>query len=166
MNIFILDLNPSLAAQYHCDQHVIKMLLESAQMLCTVARQHGFDPPYRSTHAKHPCTLWLGESRANWAWLIDLSRGLNNEYRKRYNKSVDHKSWMVIQQLECPEEIPDSGLTQFAQAMPDEYKVPGDPVAAYRTFYIKDKAAFAEWRYSEAPPWFQKEISCASMRSH
>lgn len=159
MNIFVLDLNPYIAAQYHCDQHVVKMLLETAQMLCTVRHKLGLDAPYRATHAKHPCTLWIGESRANWEWLVELGRGLNEEYKRRYNKSIDHKSWLIIEQLECPEAIPDGELTQFAQAMPDEYKVPGDPVAAYRLFYIKDKSSFAQWRYSEVPEWFNHQCS-------
>lgn len=34
MNIFVLDTNPQKAAEYHCNKHICKMLLESAQMLC------------------------------------------------------------------------------------------------------------------------------------
>ena len=153
MNIFVLDFHPRIAAQYHCDQHVIKMILESAQMLCTAAHAHGIDAPYRPTHAKHPCTLWLMQSRANWNWLVALAYGLNEEYMVRFCHTRPHKSWVVIEQLVCPESLPDICLTQFAQAMPDQYKVPGDPVAAYRAFYNGDKARFASWR-NGTPDWF------------
>ena len=151
MNIFILDLNPYRAAEYHCDQHVIKMLLESAQMLCTIAQKYGCDAPYRPTHAKHPCTLWLEQSRTNWEWLVELSRGLNEEYKKRYNKHIDHKSWTVIQSLTCPSELPDVGLTPFAQAMPEHYRNPNDVVQAYRAFYVGEKLTFATWKNSQTP---------------
>lgn len=65
MNIFYLDENPNLCAQYHCDRHVIKMILESAQLLCTalnvVAGQQV--TPYKSTHVNHPCSIWVRELR-------------------------------------------------------------------------------------------------------
>ena len=35
MNIFVLHLQQKLAAQYHCDKHVVKMLLETVQLLYT-----------------------------------------------------------------------------------------------------------------------------------
>ena len=70
MNIFVLHEQPDVAAQILCDKHVVKMILESAQMLCTVAHNHGYDAPYRRTHPKHPCTLWAGKSQENWDWLI------------------------------------------------------------------------------------------------
>ena len=65
MNIFVLHDDPVVAAQMMCDKHVVKMILESNQMLSTVARKYGHDAPYRSTHAKHPCTLWTGDSLLN-----------------------------------------------------------------------------------------------------
>lgn len=157
MNIFVLDTNPRIAATYHCDQHVVKMILESAQLLCTASYQHGHPAPYRPTHAKHPCTLWTAESRGNWDWLVALAYGLNNEYKLRYGHNTDHKSWRIIEQLDHPPALPDRGLTSFVQAMPDQYKVPGDPVAAYRAFYCGDKASFATWRYSPPPEWFVQQ---------
>ena len=107
MNIFVLDQDPYKAAEYHCDQHVVKMTLESAQMLCTARRHLGLAAPYRATHPKHPCTLWLLESRANWRWLIQLADGLNQQYQSRYGHTHPHKSWLVITSLEEPEELPD-----------------------------------------------------------
>jgi hypothetical protein len=61
MNIFLLDSNIKKCAQYHCDKHVVKMILESAQILSTVLRLNGVDQGYKTTHANHPCTLWAGK---------------------------------------------------------------------------------------------------------
>jgi hypothetical protein len=72
MNIFILDEIPEKCARYHCDAHVIKMILESAQMLSTTVRLSGIDRGYKITHQNHPCTLWTGESLSNWQWLREL----------------------------------------------------------------------------------------------
>ena len=64
MNIFFLSTDPEEAAKMACDRHSIKMILESAQMLSTVLRQHGYDGEtyiYGITHAKHPSTIWAGK---------------------------------------------------------------------------------------------------------
>ena len=65
MNIFMLHQEPQIAAQYHCDKHVVKMILESAQLLCTALNEAGVPMPYRVTHKNHPCSIWVRESRAN-----------------------------------------------------------------------------------------------------
>jgi hypothetical protein len=83
MNIFLLDSNIKKCAQYHCDKHVVKMILESAQILSTVLRLNGVDQGYKTTHANHPCTLWAGKSFSNWKWLRELASALNKEYRFR-----------------------------------------------------------------------------------
>lgn len=72
MNIFVLDEDIEKCARYHCDQHVIKMILESAQMLCTALNKKGHSTPYRSTHSNHPCVLWVEQSHDNFCWLIGL----------------------------------------------------------------------------------------------
>ena len=153
MNIFVLDEDIATCARYHCDRHVSKMILESVQMLCTALRTHGFEPPYRSTHARHPCTLWVAESRDNFEWLAELAVALNREFRFRYERDQDHASIEVLRQIEGMR-YARAGLTEFAQAMPDEYKVPGDAVAAYRRFYLGEKAAFATWKRRPAPEWW------------
>lgn len=157
MNIFVLDEDIQKCVQYHADQHVSKMILESAQMLCTVLNQLGVETPYRSTHIRHPCTVWTGESKSNWLWLRDLAIMLNDEFKYRFDRSSDHRSSHVVRELEEPK-IADIGLTPFAQAMPDEYKVPGDAVRAYRNFYIFDKSRFATWTKREPPIWYQQGI--------
>ena len=152
MNIFILDLDIKKCARYHCDQHVSKMILESAQLLCTALNKKGRKTPYRSTHINHPCTIWAGESYDNFIWLRKLAVALNSEYRYRFRKSNDHKSLSVIEEL-SKERFESMGLTPFAQAMPDEYKELDDPVAAYRRFYIGEKLSFARWTRRRKPEW-------------
>ena len=152
MNIFVLDEDISKCAEYHCDQHAIKMILESVQLLCTALNKKGFQTPYKSTHMKHPCVLWVEESYDNFEWLVQLTRALNAEYRYRFNKDTDHKSMAVLERiLDMPFER--RGLTPFPQAMPDEFKVPGDTVQAYRNFYIGDKMRFAKWTKRPLPKW-------------
>jgi hypothetical protein len=153
MNIFVLDRDIQKCAQYHADQHVSKMILESVQMLCTVLNQLGIRTPYRSTHTKHPCTLWVGTSLSNWVWLRELALALHQEYRYRFGKDKQHKSALVAKNLSEPP-IVDHGISPFAQAMPDIYKVSGDAVQAYRNFYIGDKSRFASWTKREPPAWY------------
>lgn len=152
MNIFVLDKNIKLCAEFHCDQHVVKMILESVQMLCTALNKKGFETPYKSTHAKHPCVLWVEHSYSNFVWLTELTKALNAEYRYRFNKTHDHKSMNVLAQVEKLK-YPDLGLTEFAQAMPEQYKVKGNAVAAYRNFYRGEKLSFAKWNKRSMPMW-------------
>ncbi|WP_162062717.1 pyrimidine dimer DNA glycosylase/endonuclease V [Vibrio taketomensis] len=153
MNIFVLDNNINKCAQYHCDQHVVKMILESVQLLCTALNKKGFTTPYKSTHVKHPCVYWVEESYDNFLWLKDLTLALNKEYKYRYRKEQDHKSIAVLEQISHIQ-FPAKGLTPFPQAMPDEYKVENDPIQAYRNFYLGDKAKFAKWTRRSVPEWF------------
>jgi hypothetical protein len=157
MNIFVLDLNVEKCARYHCDQHVVKMILESAQIACTALNLNGFATPYKSTHVKHPCVLWAGASFANLQWLKKLARALNREYRYRYRTSADHGSIAVIDQIE-EMKFESSGLTDFPQAMPEPYKAPGDPVQAYRNFYIGEKLRFARWTRRRRPSWITEAL--------
>ena len=153
MNIFVLDQNIKACAQYHCDQHVSKMILESVQILCTVLNRKGIDTPYRSTHMKHPCVLWAQQSFENFCWLKSLVEELNSEYRWRYDKAKDHASMAVLAAID-DERFEARGLTSFAQAMPESYKRLGDPVVAYRSFYCGEKAGFATWKKRDAPHWW------------
>ena len=155
MNIFVLDHNIERCARYHCDQHVVKMILESAQIACTALNEKGFKTPYKSTHVKHPCVLWAGASFANLQWLKKLARALNREYRYRYPSSRDHSSIAVIDRIE-EFTFASTGLTDFAQAMPEQYRVPGDPVQAYRRFYIGEKLRFAQWTRRRKPAWIEE----------
>ena len=149
MNIFILDNDVNTSAMYHCDKHVIKMMVEYTQMLSTTCRFYGQDVGYRSTHVNHPCTKWTRASLSNWRYLKKLVIALHEEYRARYGNKI-HKSYEVAMSLPEPNFI-DIGLTKFACAMPDEY-ITDDPVESYRRFYVNDKAKFAKWKIT-IPDW-------------
>jgi len=152
MNIFVLDTNIETCARYHCDKHVVKMILESVQMLCTALNKKGFKTPYKSTHQKHPCVLWVEASYDNFTWLKDLALALNEEYRFRFDKQTDHKSIGVLDEISAYR-YESRGITEFAQAMPNEYKVPGSAVEAYRKFYLGEKLRFARWTKRSIPVW-------------
>jgi len=152
MNIFVLDRDPALAATMMCDKHVVKMILETAQMMCTVVATYGHSTPYRSTHAKHPCTIWAGQSRANWNWLIEHGMTLCEEYERRYGRI--HKSQQVIEWCAMTHiDLPDVPRTPFAQAMPSQYKNEC-AVAAYRAYYMGEKAHIATWK-TQPPKWWR-----------
>ena len=149
MNIFALSQNPTQCAIWHLDKHIVKMPLETAQMLCTVLNKIGIETPYKPCHVKHPCTLWAGMNRSNFSWLCDLGVALCNEYTYRYEKN--HKSYDVIEY--CREKmyhLEDGGLTEFAQAMPDEYK-DKDAVIAYRRYYKFGKSHLFSWKKRLVP---------------
>ena len=153
MNIFVLDKCPKISAEMACDKHVVKMILETAQMLSTIAVSlgHKEDLLYKPVHAKHPCTLWVGKSKQNWDWLITHGLSLCSEYTKRYSKI--HKSQKIIELAKKLDvNLPNIGLTPFAQAMPIQYKK-HSAVDAYRAYYIGEKR-FAKWKFTEAPNWW------------
>lgn len=137
-----------------CDKHIVKMILETAQMLCTVAHANGHvDTPYRPTHKNHPCTKWVNESKANWDWLVEHGEEMCREYTRRYGR--DHKSRLVIEWCKTSKAAPTKsiGLTPFAQAMPEQYKQ-DEAVEAYREYYRGEKATIAKWGYSNTPDWW------------
>ena len=154
MNIFVLDKRIKQCAQFHCDQHVSKMILESVQILCTSLNKKGFTTPYKSTHIKHPCVLWVEESYSNFAWLKELAIELNREFKYRYDRDKDHASIKVLSEIKkC--KFKDIGLTEFAQAMPNEYKFKNNAVRAYRNFYRDEKSKFAKWTKRPIPKWMK-----------
>jgi len=163
MNIFILSLIVSKCARYHCDKHVVKMILEIAQMLCTSHRvlDKITDTEtilYKSTHINHPCTIWSRENSANYDWLFSLFIALCQEYTYRYDKEhLCHKKFSKIL-AERPKNIVISDkMTPFALAMPDYCKVPDDPVKSYRQYYINEKQALLKWTRRERPKWLPLE---------
>ena len=153
MNVFVLDQSIKTCAQYHCDQHVSKMILEGVQILCTALNKKGIDTPYRSTHMMHPCVLWAEQSFDNFCWLKALVAELNSEYRWRYDKAKDHASIAVLAAIDG-ERFEATGLSPFAQAMPEHYKRQDEPVVAYRNFYCSEKAGFATWKKRGDPYWW------------
>jgi hypothetical protein len=155
VNVFAVDRDPVRAARALCDRHVVKMTLETAQILCTAAStRFGHRTPYRPTHANHPCVAWAVATRGNWDWLVRHGLALADEYRRRYGRV--HPSRAVIARMarRGPPRSQTRRRQPFAQTMPDRYRGP-DPVAAYRRFYVGEKARFATWRPpARAPRWW------------
>lgn len=152
MNIFVLDLDPVIAAQSQCDKHVVKMVLESAQILSTVNHAHGLSAPYRPTHINHPCVRWA-YAPAHRRWLERHFIALLEEYTFRYGRT--HACSRAMDELVLNDDVMESP-TDFVQAMPEQHRVPGDPVAAYRRYYIVEKSRFARWNKGrEAPEWWK-----------
>ena len=127
------------------------MILESAQMLSAALRLNGINQGYQVTHKNHPCTKWTRESLSNWNWLQSLATALNQEYKFRFDRQINHKSYDLIKTLPIPQ-IKDYGLTPFAQAMPSQYKNK-NPIAAYRDFYCGEKKNLLFWTKRMKPEW-------------
>ena len=184
MNIFILDQDIEKCAEYHIDAHSGKMQLEAAQMLCTIhwidkfvgyiprkltseewrviAERKTDDPrhfAYLPTMYNHPCTIWARESQQNYEWLWCYAHALNQEHI--YRGGADHKSFREVINKLPDISLPNTGLTPFAQAMPETLKSE-DAVASYRMFYMKDKAAIgkgAKWKVRSKPYWWDDDIA-------
>ena len=142
MNIFYLHDDPHLAASYVYDKHKVKMILESAQMLCTAhhALGNGHNAPYKKSHLNHPSTIWVRENALHYDWLWNHMIGLGREYTKRYGKHhlsirkmIDHDMWS------CPLNIPYKKFERPPQCMPDEFKR-SNAIHGYWTYYIIEKA--------------------------
>ena len=145
MNIFYLHQDPVKAAEYQYNKHVVKMVLESAQILCTVHHKYmgdDADVPYKSTHKNHPSTLWAGQSAENYTWLYRHFVALCEEYEKRYDK--EHLSYIKCKDKVnmLPGGMLETGLTDMPQCMPDEYK-DDCSVQAYWNYYIHGKKDIA-----------------------
>ena len=140
MNIFYLDKCPDKAARLQYNKHVVKMILESAQMLCTAHHHfgHGDNVPYKKAHYNHPSTIWVRENHYQYQWLYWHMMALGDEYKNRYNK--EHLS--ITKCKEClsfsPYGISLGRFTQPPQCMPDEYKDECS-IQAYWNYYIGEK---------------------------
>jgi hypothetical protein len=167
MNIFFLDEDPTMSAQYHVDKHVVKMILETAQLLCGVHHVTAHDTahdtpqvtpqvPYKLSHKNHPCAIWSRESLTNYLVLCELGLELCYEYTYRYGRR--HKSQEVIEWCVTNKpNICDKGYTEPPKAMPDEYKV-DSVVESYRNYYRGAKVSFAVWKNREKPFWFEEKV--------
>lgn len=155
MNIFVIDPNPVAAANLP-DKLVVKMVLETAQLLSTALRLNGADDEllYRATHENHPCSIWTRATRGNFLWLCHHGLALCDQYTARYGKI--HKSRAIIER--CEELlllIPDGKLQPFALAMPEEFKGE-NTYSSYRT-YLTHKSYFQDgWKKSVQMPNYKE----------
>ena len=143
MNIFYLHKDPREAAKLQYNKHVVKMILESAQMLCTAHHCYGNkdqveNVPYKQAHLNHPSTIWTRRSKSTYMWLYNHMIALGDEYTKRYGKThlsiTKCKDFLAIP----PRHIQGDDWCQPPQAMPDEYKDPCS-IQAYWNYYIGEK---------------------------
>ena len=146
MNIFYLDSDPVKAAQAQYNKHVVKMILESAQMLCTAHHHYdnGHNVPYKKAHYNHPSTIWCRQNSRQYYWLFHHMLALGDEYTKRYNKThlSITKCFDVLK--DCPVGMPLGGeFNEPPQCMPEQYKVPGCSVTAYWNYYEREKHTVA-----------------------
>ena len=167
MNMFILDHDPQLIAQYHCDKHVVKMITETFQMCGSALIRHKetnlpktkSGKTLRGGYHHHPVTKWIGETRKNFLFACCVGIELCKEYTYRYNKI--HFCQFGLEQMELLEKsIPDiSDMTQFAQAMPDKYKHKC-AITAYRNYYAFEKKALLKgFKFNKGrhePQWLQE----------
>lgn len=173
MNIFVLDNDAVESARMMCDKHVIKMILESCQLLSTA--HHVLDGDEllvntgkrkfksyictkknicKATMVNHPCTIWTRQTRANYIWLWRHAYALCKEYTHRYGKVHAMEQMLVDELYDPPVNISKEKMTAFAQAMPDAYRNE-NAVIAYRKYYINEKVRFAKWKNTEVPKWFK-----------
>ena len=158
MNIFYLDKCPDKAARLQYNKHVVKMILESAQMLCTAHHCYGSaeqkaNVPYKQAHLNHPSTIWARQSKSTYMWLYNHMMALGTEYYVRYGKT--HLTITKCKEFLAtpPKHIQGDEWSQPPQAMPDEYKHK-DSIIAYWQYYINGKSHIAgktENKYREIP---------------
>ena len=157
MNIFALHSDPYRAAKMHCDKHVVKMILETAQMLSTAHHVHDMecaqDGLYKIAHKNHPSTKWVRESNNNYMWAWCLMHGLCKEYTARYGKIHATETKLLQKLMNPPHNIPIGCKTSIPQCMPIEYKC-DDTVQAYRNYYIGAKKDIAVWKHGNYPEWW------------
>jgi hypothetical protein len=179
MNIFYVHDNPTVCAQQHVDKHVVKMILEYAQLLSTAhrvldgtesvrlsktgRRQKAYilsddreSHLYSATHLNHPSAKWARHSLENYQWLFKLWIELMREYNYRYGKI--HSSARLLPYLKNPpNNIKSEGFSAPWRAMPDEFKVdrsePDYTVKSYRAYYLGAKTNMFKWKNRATPDW-------------
>lgn len=161
MNIFYLDNHVKECAKAHCDKHVVKMILETAQLLSTAHHVLGGNGAvYKKTHENHPCAKWVRESAGNYFWAWGLMIALGKEYKFRFGRDhktiVDHERTL----FQPPNEL--HGLpTVPPLAMPDACKI-GGAIDSYRQYYLTEKKELLHYTRREPPEWMRKNLDMIS----
>lgn len=179
MNIFYLSDSARECAQMHCDRHVLKMIIEYSQLLCTAHRvldgqeTTGLSKSGRrlkrwvfptddsrnefhlASHVKHPSGIWCRETDQQYEWLYELFVYCCEEYTYRYKKQ--HACERFVDKLNVlPDNIPTTGMfSQPPLCMPDSCKISTDAITSYRHFYHEEKSKFATWKVREKPDWYK-----------
>jgi len=178
MNIFYLNPNPEICAQWHNNSHCSKMIIEYAQLMSTAHRvldgeeyygqtKNGRkikrwklssnleNVLYKASHVNHPSGIWVRQSRGNYFWLYELWKELNKEFMYRYDHDKSHESFRKLEDALYmpPMNIPDGTWTEPTPAMPDDVK-DNCSLTAYRNYYIEYKQHLAKWGKREEPHWY------------
>lgn len=179
MNIFYLDKDPRQCAEWMVDSHVVKMILETAQLLSTAHRvidgleiqlelekdgkvrkkkvwvldDDRNDIFYNATHINHPSGIWVRQSVENYNWLVDHLFALGDEYNYRYGKRHATFERLGYEIQSPPHGLRDWDWTQPPSAMADEYIISEDPIVNYRNYYKYGKTKLHKWKKREAPAW-------------
>lgn len=176
MNIFYVSHDPVEAAEWMVDKHVVKMILESAQLLSTAHRvldgieiegktQTGRKAKrwilpdaregviYMATHINHPSAVWCRTSIENYNWLVDHMFALMREYTHRYGKT--HKCYGEISYMlqSPPKNLKDWEWTPMPSCMAEEYIISDDPLTNYRNYYRIGKLNLHKWTNRQPPRW-------------
>ena len=141
MNIFYLSRDPHEAARLQCDRHVVKMILETAQLLSTAhVELDGRQVAYKATHKNHPSAVWVRSNPRHYRWTHQHLMALGREYERRYSKV--HRT--IREHGKALETLPvaldplftgsEPPFVHPPQCMPDECKN-SDTVVAYQTYY-------------------------------
>lgn len=159
MNIFYFNDCPVISAESQPDKLLVKMPLETAQMLSTAHRELDGDEYadkvglYKRAYWNHPCTVWAREASANYFWLYRHFLALGREYTHRYGKTHASIAKLSNALKKMPDNIVQGEITPLAQAMPEQYKS-NDPVKAYRNYCIHEKH-YAKWEKGrDKPDWW------------
>jgi Pyrimidine dimer DNA glycosylase len=176
MNIFFLSTDPREAAEFMVDRHVVKMILESAQLLSTAHRvldgeeyvgksKTGRNQKrwkindardsilYGATHINHPSAVWVRQSVENYCWLVEHLFALADEYTYRYGKRHNTITNLGYQIQSPPFALKDWDFTTPPSAMAPEYIVGDDPVENYRNYYKAGKSHLHTWTRRQKPNW-------------
>ena len=147
MNIFFLHQDPEESARFLSDVHVVKMTLETAQILSTIS-----GGLYKPTHQNHPCTLWAAEYEDNFVWLCKHGLAAANEFERRFGKV--HKSREVIEEafIYTSRLHLKKGWSNPPLCMPEEFK--GEDVVESYIKYYQSKKSICKWKYGNKPFWF------------
>jgi len=168
MNIFFVDKDPKIAAQSLGDKHVGKMLVESAQMLFTAVREHGYDGGgYKSAYQHHPMTKWVGKSYLHAQWLLDHAIELAREFELRYDHEHKTKSMLPVLSMAVHHHMPENPWRNPPRCMPDIYKIAYDAwegdipchVQSYRDFYRCEKTTCHKYTNRAVPKWLSEVIT-------
>lgn len=176
MNIFYISADPVQAAEWMVDKHVVKIILESAQLLSTAHRildgtetmgksatgrnvkrwilPDAREPVlYSATHINHPSAVWCRQSVMNYNWLADHMFALLHEYTHRYNKQHKIEGELSYMLQSPPNNLRDYDNTIMPSAMADEYKISNDPLVNYRNYYKIGKIHLHKYTKRSPPPW-------------